>query len=85
MNPGDRFREAHEKWKNRGKAVLDQDEQLRTWLMSKSGHYFPFDGGALELKKMLGLEFDIFCIYFNATSLYMAGEQAVIIAKRTKR
>ena len=85
MNPGDKFRKSYEEYLNRGKALIDKDEPLRTWLMSRSGHYFPFDGGQQELRKMLGLEFVICCIYFNATSLFMAGEQAVILAGRQKK
>ena len=79
MTP-EEFRKEHAKWKGDKTQVID-NEPLRTWLMSKSGYYFPYEGREV-FKSELGKE--MLCIFFNETSFSMRVEQEKVIANRQR-
>lgn len=76
MKPGEQFRLDHEEWLNRDKAVK-QDEQPGTWLMDKSGYYFPFKKGD-RLCTALGMV----CVFLKTTSLVMRANQDEIRSRK---
>ncbi len=71
----DDFLQAHAKWKYGTKQA--KEESPRTWLMAKSGYYFPYkDSDALNPN--LGM----LCVFFNTTSLVMRAEQEIVRGNR---
>jgi hypothetical protein len=75
---GEEFLQEHARWKHGTKTVIE-DEVPCTWLMSKSGHFFPFkDRKVLDSELGKGM----FCIHLNATSLTMRAEQEIRIHDR---
>lgn len=76
---GEEFLQEHAKWKYGTKATI-QEESPCTWLMSKTGYYFPYTD-----KDRLDSRLGMLCIFINATSFTMRAEQAVRMVDRTSK
>lgn len=78
------FRQKHEKWQDdkTGKRTNRKQEQPGTWLISKSGCYFPLKGDLdHELERLRKM--DMACnVFHNVTSHQMRDKQNEIRARR---
>ena len=75
MDSGE-FLQDHAQWKYGNKKKVIVEEEPRTWLMARSGAYFPLDGNLdCEIRRLLDL--DMLCtVHHNQTSTSMSQIQS---------